>query len=156
MAPVTETREKNPPPEYVVAACVLCAIAGGYLCWNFTLRSDAQLTLRDFSFLLLYECLSLVSYLEALWCFGRISRFKGTEVIVALFFISVFGATVPYVASSVHFWATHSLELGSFVRESAAAWVLYNAGILVFMGVVATVAFLITLARQATRNVLGV
>jgi hypothetical protein len=147
----------NRPPLYVIVACILSAIACGFLCWNFTLRSDAEPTTRDYLFLLVYLCLSLMSYLGGLGLLARLSHFRGTEVIVVLFLISVAGTTVPYVASSVQIWATHSLELASFLRQSAVAWVLYNGGMLGFMTVVATVAFIVTLPfRPATRNVAGV
>ena len=145
------------PPLYVIVACVLSAIACGCLCWNFTLRSDAEATTRDYLFLLLYLCLSLMSYLGGLWFFARLSRFQGTEVLVVLFLVSVFGTTAPYVASSAQIWTTHSLELAWFLRQSAVAWVLYNVGMLVFMTVVATVTFIVTLPfRPTTRNVAGV
>src|SRR5437764_504822 len=118
----TSTHQR--PPLFVIVACVLSAAVFGFICWNSTLRSNAEPTTRDYLFLLLYQLLSLISFLAALWYFGRLSDFRGTEILVVLFLISVFGTVVPYVASSVQIWATHQLELGSFLRQSAVAWLL--------------------------------
>ena len=107
---VTETSKQKHQPMFVIVACVFCAIAFAFTCWNQTLRSDAEPNTRDYWFLLLYQGLSLISYLSVLWFFGRLSNFRGTEIIVALFLISVFGTIVPYVASSVQIWANHQLE----------------------------------------------
>ena len=154
---MTRTSTQKRPPVFFVVACVLSAVVFGFICWNSTLRSDAQPTTRDYLFLLLYLCLSLISYLVALWFFGRLSNFRGTEIIVALFLISVFGTVVPYVASSVQILANHHLELGSFLRQSALAWLLLNVGMLVMMAVTSAVGFLVTLPfRHATCNVAGI
>src|SRR5438067_2385587 len=88
------------PPVFVIVSCVLSAVMFGFICWNSTLRSNAEPTTRDYLFLFLYQFLALISYLAALWCFGRLSHFRGTEIIVVLFLISVFGTVIPYVASS--------------------------------------------------------
>lgn len=154
---MTQTSTRQRPPVFVIVACVLSAVVFGFICWNSTLRSDAEPTMRDYLFLLLYQCLSLISYLAALWFFGRLSNFRGTEIIVVLFLISVFGTIVPYVTSSVQIWATHQLELGWFLRQSAVAWLLLNVCMLVMMAVTSTVGFLFTLPfRRATRNVAGI
>jgi hypothetical protein len=151
----TPTRQR--PPVFVIVACVLSAVVFGFICWNSTLRSDAEPTTRDYSFLLLYQCLSLISYLAALWFFTRLSNFRGTEIIVVLFLISIFGTILPYVATSVQIWATHQLELGWFLRQSAVAWLLLNVGMLVMMAVTASVGFLLTLPfRHTTRNIAGI
>ena len=151
----TSTHQR--PPLFVIVACVLSAAVFGFICWNSTLRSNAEPTTRDYLFLLLYQLLSLISFLAALWYFGRLSDFRGTEILVVLFLISVFGTVVPYVASSVQIWATHQLELGSFLRQLAVAWLLLNVGMLVTMAVTSTVGFLLTLPfRHPTRNVAGI
>jgi len=149
-----QTFTKQRPPVYVILACVLSALVFGFICWNSTLRSDAEPTTRDYLFLLLYQSLSLISYLATLWFFGRLSNFHGTEIIVVLFLISVFGTIVPYIASGVQIWTTYQLELGWFLRQSAVAWLLLNAGMLVIMAVTSTVGFLLTLPfRIGARNV---
>jgi hypothetical protein len=154
---MTQTSTQQRPPVFVVVACVLSAVVFGFICWNSTLRSDAEPTTRDYLFQVLYQCLSLISYLALLWFFGRLSSFRGTEIIVVLFLISVFGTIVPYVASSVQIWANHQLELGWFLRQSAVAWLLLNVGMLVMMALTSTVGFLLTLPfRRATRNVAGI
>jgi uncharacterized membrane protein len=153
---MTHTSTRQRPPVFVIVACVLSAVVFGFICWNSTLRSDAEPTTRDYLFLLLYQCLSLISYLVTLWYFGRLSDFHGTETIVVLFLISVFGTIVPFVASSVQIWTTHQLELGSFLRQSAVAWLLLNVVMLVMMAVTSTVGFLLTLPfRNGARNVAG-
>ncbi len=147
----------NRPPVYVIAACILGAIACGFLCWNSTLRSDAEPTTHDSLFLLGYQCLSFLSYLGGLWFFSRRSQFSRAEVIVVLFLISTFGTTVTYVASSIQIWATHHLELGWFLRQSSVALLLYNVGLLVIVYSAAIVGFVLTLPfRNGTRNVAGV
>jgi len=95
--------------------------------------------------------------MSVLWFFGRLSNFRGTEIIVVLFLISVFGTVVPYIASSVQIWVNHQLELGWFLRQSAVAWLLLNVGMLVMMAVTSAVGFLVTLPfRQTTRGVAGI
>ena len=154
---MNQTSTQQRPPVFVIVSCVLSAVVFGFICWNSTLRSDAEPTTRDYLFLLLYQCLSLISYLGVLWFFARLSNFRGTEIIVVLFLISVFGTIVPYVASSVQIWANHQLELGWFLRQSAVAGLLFNVGMLVMMAVTSTVGFLFTLPfRRATRNVAGI
>jgi hypothetical protein len=154
---MNQSSTQRRPPVFVIVSCFLSAVVFGFICWNSTLRSDAEPTTRDYLFLLLYQCLSLISYLGALWFFARLSSFRGTEIIVVLFLISVFGTIVPYVASSVQIWANHQLELGWFLRQSAVAWLLFNVGMLVMMAVTSTVGFLLTLPfRNATRNVAGI
>ena len=154
---MTRITKQNRPPLFVIVACVLCALAFGYICWNSTLRSDAEPIGRDYLFLLLYECVSLFSYLGALWFFARLSHFRGTEIVVVLFFISVLGTVIPYVASSVQIWVNNQLDLGWFLRQSAVAWLLLSGGMLVLMAVTSTVGFLLTLPfRQPTRPVAGI
>jgi hypothetical protein len=151
---MNELPKQKRPPLFVIVACIVCSIAFGFLCWNSTLSSDAEPTTRDYLFLLLYQCLSLVSYLAALWYFGRLSNFRGTEVIVVLFLISVSGSVVPYVASSVQLWANHQLEIGWFLRQSIVAWLLMNVAMLALMAVTSMVGFLLTLPfRHQTRHV---
>jgi len=147
----------NRPPVYVIAACILGAIACGFVCWNSTLRSDAEPTTRNFVFLLGYQCLSFLSYLGGLWYFSRRSNFSRAEVIVVLFLISAFGTTVTHVASSIQIWTSHHLEPGWFLRQSSVALLLYIVGMLVVVYVAAIVGFVLTLPfRNGTRNVAGV
>jgi|GEM_PF-2520055 len=154
---MTQTSTRQRPPVFVIVACVLSAVASGFICWNSTLRSDAEPTGQEYLFLLLYQCVSLISYMSVLWFFGRLSNFRGTEIIVVLFLISVFGTVVPYIASSVQIWVNHQLELGWFLRQSAVAWLLLNVGMLVMMAVTSAVGFLVTLPfRQTTRGVAGI
>ena len=146
----------NRPPVYVIAACISGAIACGLLCWNSTLKSDAEPTTCDLVFLLAYQCLSFFSYLGGLWFFSRRSNFSKPETIVVLFLISAFGTTVTFVASSVQIWATYHLELGWFLRQSSVALLLYNGGMLVTVYTAAIVGFVVTLPlRRGTRNVAG-
>ena len=150
---MTEMATHKRPPVFVIVACVICAIAFGFLCWNSTLRSDAEPTTQDYLFLLLYQCLSFVSYLSALCFFRRLSDFRGTAIIPALFFISVFGTIIPYAASSIQIWANHQLELGWFLRQSVVAWLLMNIGMLLVMAFTSMVGFLLELPfRHQTRN----
>src|SRR6266446_7824126 len=89
---MTSVSESKRPPVFVIIACLLCAITIGFLCWNLTSRSDAQTTTpTDYFFFILYECLAVGSYLAALWFFKRLTTFRGTEIIPALFFVSGFG-----------------------------------------------------------------
>jgi len=143
------------PPLFVIVACVVCAIALGFTCWNRTLRSDAEPTSRDYWFLLLYQLLSFISYFFALWFFSRLTEFRGTEVIVVLFLISVSGTIVTYVASSIQIWVYHQLELGWFLRQSAIAWLLLNVGMLILMMVSATAGFLLSLPFRRRVHTVG-
>jgi hypothetical protein len=149
-----ESPKQKRPPLFVIVACVVCSIAFGFICWNSTLRSDADPTTRDYLFLLLYQYLSLISYLAVLWFFRRLSNFRGSETIVVLFLISVLGTVVPYVVSSVQIWANHQLQLGWFLRQSVVAWLLMNVAMLALMAVTSMVGFLLTLPfRHQARHV---
>src|SRR5262245_45501234 len=154
MTQAPNTRKR--PPLFAIVACILCAITFGFICWNSTLSSDAQVTTGDYLFLVLYECISLISYLVVLWLFSRISKFRGTEVIGVLFLTSIIGTIVPYVASCIQIWMTHELDLGWFIRHSAVALLLLNIGMLIFMGFTAAVGFVLTLTfRTATSKAIG-
>jgi len=84
------------------------------------------------------------------------SPLRGAEAVVALFFISVLGTIIPYVASSIQIWVSHQLELGLFLRQSAVAWLLLNVVMLLLMAVTSIVAFLSTLPfRNAIRDAAG-
>jgi len=144
MARDSNTR-RNRAPGFVFVECVVSAIVFGAICWNSTLRSHAEPTTRDYLFLLLYEFLSLVSYIAAFRFFKRLSSFRGSEVLVVLFLISVSGTILPYVASSIQIWAEHSLQLGLFLRQSAVGWLMLNLGIFLLLGVTSVFGFLLTL-----------
>src|SRR5215831_12777280 len=145
---MTRTLPRNRPPLFVVIACVLSAIIFGSICWDQTLRSDAATTTGDYLFLILYECLSLISYLALLWYFARLTKFRGGETVIALFLISAGGTGLPYLASSIRIWTKHQSEPGWFLRQSAVAWLILNIGMLIFMFLVAGFGFILTRVFQ--------
>ena len=152
---MTDIPKENRVPVFVSVACVLCSLTFGLICSNQTLGSDGVATSRDYLFLILYECLSLASYLSALWFFKRLLNFRSTEIVPALFLISVLGTIIPYAASSIQIWVEHQLELGWFLRQSAVAWLLLNVGMMLMMAVTAMVGFLLSLPFLRKRSVAG-
>ena len=141
------------PPLFAIIACTVSALIFGALCWNSTLPSDAEPTTRDNLFLLMYECLSLISYLGTLLYFARISTFRALDAIVTLFLISLFATIIPYVVSSTHIWVTHQLNLRWFLQQAAVAWLIYVALMFTVMTVTSLVVSLMTLPfRDKTRH----
>jgi hypothetical protein len=141
---MTTAKENRRPPIFAILSCVLCAITIGYLIWNTTLRSDAEPDRSDYLFLFVYVGLSLTSYLAALWFLNRYARLLSAEAIPSLFFVSVFGTTIPYIASAFQIWRQHTLQFDWYVRASVNAWLLLTVVMIAMMAVVAGLGFLCT------------
>ena len=140
-----------------MVVCLICAVIYGLFCWNSTFKSDAEPAGADYLFLIVYQCLSLLSYLGILWLFARRSTFRGLEPFVVLSIVSVVGTVVPYVASSIQIWLKYRLELGWFLRQSAIAGLLHLGGMWLVTMFIYTTFFLLTWPlRRVTRNLDGI
>jgi len=153
---MTQTPTRNRLPLFVIVVSLICAVIYGFVCWNSASKSDAEPTSYDYLFLALYQCLSVMSYLGALWLIGRRSTFRGLETIVVLFLVSIAGPIVPYVASCIEVWTKYQLELGWFLRHAAVAGLLHIGGMLLVMIFTYTTLFLLMLPFPSARNLAGI